>query len=273
MGKNPAFQFYTKDWLTDPNLRSCSLKARGLMIDLMCLMHQSEKYGYLILNGKQIDQKVGAKLIQSPPGTWSASYTELINKGVLRYDNEVKAYFSKRMVEDEKIRTYERERKRDQRTCPGDVPNLSQKCPQGVSRPSSSPSPNLHLPNVSKNIVLGENPRARGEVGMERIPKFIRQGGKHDPVVVSYAGELLWKLRRTNDALPPVEHPNIADHIHVSKYVPSELMYLGLQSTQDAVILAETNGGRPVNPDKYFAVTVRRIAEEQGIFIPRAKKT
>ena len=47
--KRPAFQFYPESWRTDAELRSCSLAARGLWIDLMCVMHQCKPYGHLVL--------------------------------------------------------------------------------------------------------------------------------------------------------------------------------------------------------------------------------
>ena len=47
MGKAPAFQFYVKDWLSDPQLRMASLISRGIWIDLLCLMWESSERGKL----------------------------------------------------------------------------------------------------------------------------------------------------------------------------------------------------------------------------------
>lgn len=38
MAKAPAFQFYVRDWLSDPLLRQASLVSRGIWIDLLCYM-------------------------------------------------------------------------------------------------------------------------------------------------------------------------------------------------------------------------------------------
>ncbi len=43
--KRPAFQFYTKDWRTNPKLRMCSEAARGAWIDILCVLHDSDEYG------------------------------------------------------------------------------------------------------------------------------------------------------------------------------------------------------------------------------------
>lgn len=45
--KLPYLQFYTGDYFRDPGVRSVSLAARGLWMDMLCLMHQSSRVGFL----------------------------------------------------------------------------------------------------------------------------------------------------------------------------------------------------------------------------------
>jgi hypothetical protein len=73
--KRPAFQFYTKDWQTNLKLRRCSPAARGVWIDVLCLMHQSDEYGVLRWSLKEIANTAGASL---------AHVRELADKGVLK---------------------------------------------------------------------------------------------------------------------------------------------------------------------------------------------
>jgi hypothetical protein len=48
--------FYPKDYMNDTAVRSVSLSARGLWIDMLCLMHESARRGYLQHdNGNPID--------------------------------------------------------------------------------------------------------------------------------------------------------------------------------------------------------------------------
>lgn len=47
MGKSPGFWFFTGDWLKDSELRFCSIFARGLLVDLLCLMFEAKQRGYL----------------------------------------------------------------------------------------------------------------------------------------------------------------------------------------------------------------------------------
>jgi len=137
MGKLPAFQFYPADWLNDIKLQTCSLQAQGLLMNLMCLMHQSEKYGYLIINGSIPTVKDVSHLLRLHHKTYQASLKELILKGVLSTNGNGEICCG-RMVKDEHIRQVRREAGKL-----GGNPLLNQKDKQEVkqkSTPSSSPS-------------------------------------------------------------------------------------------------------------------------------------
>jgi hypothetical protein len=47
----PWFKFFPTDWRSDPRLRMCSLEARGLWIEMICLMHEANPRGHLLING------------------------------------------------------------------------------------------------------------------------------------------------------------------------------------------------------------------------------
>jgi len=47
MGKAPAFQFYVKDWLSDPELQSASASTRGIWINALCHMWEAKERGIL----------------------------------------------------------------------------------------------------------------------------------------------------------------------------------------------------------------------------------
>ena len=60
----PSLQFYPGDWRTDSGLQLCSLAARGLWIEMLCLMWVSPKRGCLLeANGKQIEASGLARLV------------------------------------------------------------------------------------------------------------------------------------------------------------------------------------------------------------------
>lgn len=101
--KLPALQFYTGDWMKDPNLRGVSLAAKGLWIEMLCLMHESDRRGYLQSNGKPIAQDRLARMTGSSSEEVSQCLEELENSGVFsRTKNGV--IYSRRMKRDEETR-------------------------------------------------------------------------------------------------------------------------------------------------------------------------
>lgn len=101
--KRPAFQFYPSDWRKDPALSACSMAARGLWIELMCIAHEAENYGYLEINGKAMTTPQLARMVGESPAIVAKLVTELDNAGVFSRTAEGVIY-SRRMVKDERIR-------------------------------------------------------------------------------------------------------------------------------------------------------------------------
>jgi hypothetical protein len=101
--KRPAFQFYPADWRKDVELRSCSVAARGLWIDVLCIAHECEPYGHLTVNGKAMNAAQLAGQVGLTKAQCAALLQELTDNGVARTTPEGVIY-SKRMVEDEDLR-------------------------------------------------------------------------------------------------------------------------------------------------------------------------
>lgn len=101
--KRPSFQFYPGDWMNDAALRMVSVGARGLWIEMMCLMHQGSEYGYLKVNGKVILSSNLARMSGATLSEVEGYLIELESSGVFSRDHEG-CIFSRRMIRDEKIR-------------------------------------------------------------------------------------------------------------------------------------------------------------------------
>lgn len=178
--KRPSFQFYPGDWQSDLKLRRCSPAARGVWVDILCAMHDSDDgYGLLRWPLREIARTVGAAM---------AHVNELVDKGVLRgSDAEIAEpfvyvprsgrkdgapvtliaaqpgplWYSKRLVKDEHVRTI-----RGESTRFGDDGKPSPKPPKGdgTSSPSSSSPPGLNtkpatqVPGSGKNALHPPNP-------------------------------------------------------------------------------------------------------------------
>ena len=99
--KMPAILFYTGDWLKDPAVRCVSLPARGLWIDMLCLMYESPNRGYLSLaSGKAVEPTQLARMVGTSTEDIENLLKELHDCGVYSLD-ERGVIFSRRMVEDE----------------------------------------------------------------------------------------------------------------------------------------------------------------------------
>jgi len=101
MSPQPWMKFYPADWRSDPMLRLCSIGARGLWMELICLMHEADPYGHLLINRKPpSDTQMGA-LTGVDPSTVRTLLSELEEAGVFSR-NRAGVIYSRRMVADEK---------------------------------------------------------------------------------------------------------------------------------------------------------------------------
>ena len=101
--KRPSFQFYPSDWLRDTALRTCSVAARGLWIDMICYMHEGNPYGVLKVNQKVILAANLAAMIGATLQDTEGWLNELESAGVFDRgeDGEI---MSRRMIRDENLR-------------------------------------------------------------------------------------------------------------------------------------------------------------------------
>lgn len=95
----PWFKFYPSDWQADPLLRACPLGARGLWMEIICLMFKSEKPGFLIIGGQKPTWSLLATLVGSDPKTTQKWAEILVRNGVVSVD-EMGVFYSRKMVRD-----------------------------------------------------------------------------------------------------------------------------------------------------------------------------
>jgi hypothetical protein len=96
---HPWFKFYPTDWRADQMLRLCSVAARGLWLECMCLMHEAKPYGHLLINGRGITAAQLATLAGIPAAEIAALIAELDAAGVFSRTADGVIY-SRRMTRD-----------------------------------------------------------------------------------------------------------------------------------------------------------------------------
>lgn len=107
--KLPALQFYVGDWRKDLGVQSLTFKDRGIWFEMLCLMHESEDRGKLVLKGKAITDDHIARILGLDNQIFKDTLTSLLESGVAVRDPDSGAIMSKRMVKDENIRKVRKE--------------------------------------------------------------------------------------------------------------------------------------------------------------------
>ena len=103
MAKLPAFQFYPADWRKDPNVQALDYYVRGVWFEILCLMHESEQRGKLLLNGRPMPDEALARLLGLDKQKLTSVLGILLDYGVASRDDQG-ALVNRRMVRDEEIR-------------------------------------------------------------------------------------------------------------------------------------------------------------------------
>lgn len=92
---DPWMKFYTSDWRSDPRLKMCSAGARGVWIEMICLMHEAAPYGHLLVHGQTPNEGQLASLTGIPSAELNQYLAELERMGVFSRTKEGVIYSRK----------------------------------------------------------------------------------------------------------------------------------------------------------------------------------
>jgi len=106
--KLPWLKFYPSDWLSDEALRGCTPAARGLWVDMICLMAKSKRHGYLLAGDKPMTAEHLARAFGQSIEITSGLLIELAQAGVYSMDGDT--IFSRRMSKEERSRKSNRDK-------------------------------------------------------------------------------------------------------------------------------------------------------------------
>ena len=163
--RRKAFSFYPCDWLKDPDLRRCSVAARGVWIDLLCLMFECESPGVLASEGKPWPREDLIQAIGADAEVVGPCIDELEAKGLLHRD-AAGAFCCLRMVHEEKVRAVRRQAAQKRRQTKADAkPAVA----PGQALPGRSES--VEKPRSSRDVVMlldedaGQRHQIRAQIG------------------------------------------------------------------------------------------------------------
>lgn len=188
--RRPSFQFYPSDWRNNAKLRRCSWEARGVWIEIIGLMHDSDEYGILRWPMAEIAQAIGAtpKVVK-----------ELASKGVLKGaekgvceayvytprsgrkdgdpvvlipSTEGPIWYSSRMVRDEYLRSVRGEQTRFQDSTKDEPKAASKAAPKGglgaTSSDGSSSSSSISSSSLRSEEDAGKSNRTTMKTFLDR---------------------------------------------------------------------------------------------------------
>ena len=123
MSNHRYSKFWWQDWQRDGALRMCSLAARGLWMDILCLAHDGIPTGHVTVNGKAPSNRQLAAIVGTTEKETAKLLNELEDAGVFSRTS-AGIIFSRRMVRDAAL-SVEGEKNANKRWAKGDNPNGS----------------------------------------------------------------------------------------------------------------------------------------------------
>lgn len=168
MPAKPWLKFYPTDWQADQSLGCCGLAARGLLAEMMCIMHKSDPYGFLLVNGHEPSITELSRLCRASEGDVLAALGELDRASVISR-NRAGIIYSRRMVRDDKKR-YEGEKaqksqQKTQKTTP--MKNVEKQVkfdlPPGYPTGSLASTPLTQMPEARIDLSVDDDSYTTGK--------------------------------------------------------------------------------------------------------------
>lgn len=209
-----------------------------MMIELMCIMHEAEPYGYLLLQGLPPKLPTLLRLVNTHQNKLKFRLKELLVSGVLLKDKKGVIY-SPRMVEDERKRQLKV--KAGKRGTTKKPPTL----------PTTCPPPPDHEPHQLGDHVVPPETR-------DHIKNVYN--AKADFRKVDHIEDVLNKISQRSG-----EHPSRGLHVELTKYIPIPIIDQALGDTQMATRDGDFDKEkeRIRNPSSWFFRRVINLAEQQ----------
>jgi len=166
MSKAPAFQFYVKDWLCDPELRLASVLSRGAWIDCLCFMWENSQRGKLTATPLKFSKLISGSLDEALHFLNDMNECEFgdieVPDGIVfplteRECNIKVTITNRRMHADYKDKQNTRLRVKKHRE-KKHVTSMKQNCNANVTITSSSPSPSSNNYSVDFSEFWNEYP-------------------------------------------------------------------------------------------------------------------
>jgi hypothetical protein len=96
--KQPAMQWYPKDWFGDDGVQALDYETRGIWFEMLMRMWVGEERGKLVLNGKPMAKEALARLLSISEDKLRQTIDKLMAYGVASMEQDTGKIYSRRMV-------------------------------------------------------------------------------------------------------------------------------------------------------------------------------
>lgn len=259
----PWMPFYTADWTTNLKLKRCTHEEKGVWIDVLCLMHESEEYGVLrwplgeLAGAVRTTVKVLKSLVEKgvlkgaeagascEAQTFTPTHGRKRGPTVTILDSQAgPIWFSSRMVEDEYKRLAKQGLLPAQEDAPKSPPKATPKPPFGeCSGDSPYPPPDPSPPTRARET------EDRGHIKTKDIG-----GGASDSTVGGPVDN--------SASPPPLSADEIGNHLVLLEAERGKTVALSSRAHEALLRLADRNIAMPVLLRAHALACARRTADQ-----------
>lgn len=281
MAKAPAFQFYVRDWLSDPQLRQASPSTRGIWIDCLCFMWEAPERGVLSGTEDALMRLLGINraewdlFCEEMDVTRFASRVTERNKKVTITNRRMKREAEAKKTNAERQDRY-RKRRRDAKCDAGCDAKVT---PPSSSSSSSSPSkmvptlpspPPPTPPTVEQELVAtaGGDPPAQKRCSAEKLVDLYHKVLPGHPAVRELGETLRKRLRAAWKRHPDLQwweeyflYVSKSDFLcGRKKEFTADLFWLAGPQNQEKVVNGRYHVGMHSGGGKVSSTTARSLA-------------
>lgn len=205
--RHPWLKFYPADWRANAKLRMCSLAARGLWMEMLCLMHEAEPRGQLTISGKIVTVSQLASLVGMSTKQVGNLVQELDTNGVLERQADG-LISSRRMLRDTAKAEQDQENGRlggNPKVTTGVNPTLKAKKPDTRDQ-KDRPLRGLDRSAQGFDSFWSVVPRKTGKDAAEKAYRQKIAAGRATPSEI-LAGAIRWRDEAKHDDPQYVPHP------------------------------------------------------------------
>lgn len=102
--KLPAIIFYPGDWKKDPGIQALNFEERGIWFELLLIMHDCPRRGFLEINGAAMSDEIIGKILGIHGNKWKKIKRKLEVTGILSIEEKSGTLFNRRMAREEELR-------------------------------------------------------------------------------------------------------------------------------------------------------------------------